>query len=317
MKATLRHYLELHLIVGILSFTAILGLLLEGITPLSLIFWRTLLAVVGLSIVLGMEKGKKETGKSAAVSSPFSLLPSPLKTILPLLALGALLAVHWVMFFGAARLANASVCLAGISTGSLWTAFLEPLFLRRRLRGLEVALGLVVVVGLYVIFLFEFDKLLGLVVAVASAVLASLFSVLNARITARYDARMLTLWEMVGANLTALVILPVYHFIIAPNEPVRFWPQGWDWLWLALLAGVCTVYAYSAMARLLRVFSAFTLNLSINLEPIYGIVMAVLIFGNRERMTTGFYFGAAIVLAAVLAYPWLSRRGRGREAPTG
>lgn len=329
MKATLRHYLELHLVVGILSFTAILGLLLEGITPLSLIFWRTLLAVVGLSMVLKISRSKNEKQKmknekvrrgsllpSSFFTSCFSFF-SDFKKILPLLALGALLAVHWILFFGAARLANASVCLAGISTGSLWTAFLEPLFLRRRLRGLEVVLGLVVVVGLYVIFLFEFDKLLGLVVAVVSAVLASLFSVLNARITTRYDARMLTLWEMVGANLTALVILPVYHLVIAPNEPVRFWPQGWDWLWLALLAGVCTVYAYSAMARLLRVFSAFTLNLAINLEPIYGIVMAVLIFGNRERMTTGFYFGAAIVLAAVLAYPWLSRRGRGREVPTG
>lgn len=319
MKATLRHYLELHLVVGILSFTAILGLLLAGITPLSLIFWRTLLAAVGLSMVLNVGKGKRnrEKEKSDAAPSPFSLFPVPLKNIFPLLALGALLAVHWVLFFGAARLANASVCLAGISTGSLWTAFLEPLFLRRRLRGLEVVLGLVVVVGLYVIFLFEFDKILGLAVAVASAVLASLFSVLNARITTRYDARMLTLWEMVGANLTAAVILPVYHLVLAPDEPVRFWPQGWDWLWLALLAGVCTVYAYSAMARLLRVFSAFTLNLAINLEPVYGIVMAVLIFGNRERMTTGFYFGASIVLAAVLAYPWLGRRGRGREVPTG
>ncbi len=319
MKATLRHYLELHLIVGILSFTAILGLLLEGITPLSLIFWRTALAVVGLSIVLRMDNGQwiMDNGQRQTSHYPLSIVHYQFKKILPLLALGALLAVHWVMFFGAARLANASVCLAGISTGSLWTAFLEPLFLRRRLRGLEVGLGLVVVVGLYVIFLFEFDKILGLAMAVASAVLASLFSVLNARITARYDARMLTLWEMVGANLTALVILPVYHLVVAPNEPVRFWPQGWDWLWLALLAGVCTVYAYSAMARLLRVFSAFTLNLAINLEPIYGIVMAVIIFGNRERMTTGFYFGAAIVLAAVLAYPWLSRRGRGREVPTG
>ena len=323
MKATLRHYLELHLVVGILSFTAILGLLLEGITPLSLIFWRTALAVVGLVVVLRWNENEKqgmknEKGRRFSFFHFSFFIPCfSFKKIAPLLALGALLAIHWILFFGAARLANASVCLAGISTGSLWTAFLEPLFLRRRLRGLEVVLGLVVVVGLYVIFLFEFDKLLGLVVAVAAAALASLFSVLNARITARYDARMLTLWEMVGANLTILVLLPVYHLLIAPNEPVRFWPQGWDWLWLALLAGVCTVYAYSAMARLLRVFSAFTLNLAINLEPIYGIVMAVLIFGNRERMTTGFYFGAAIVLAAVLAYPWLSRRGRGREVPTG
>jgi drug/metabolite transporter (DMT)-like permease len=313
MKATLRHYLELHLVVGILAFTAILGLLLRGITPLALVFWRTLLAAIGLTVLIKMENGAwrmEHEMQQRAFRFPFSIFHFPFKKILPLLAVGALLAVHWMLFFGAARLANASVCLAGISTGSLWTAFLEPLFFRRRVRPLEVALGLVVLVGLYVIFVFEFDRFLGLVVAVLAAGLAALFSVLNAKLTPHYPPRMLTLWEIIGAWLTACVALPVYHFVIAPDEPVHFWPQGFDWLWLGLLAGVCTVYAYSAMAGLLRVFSAFTINLTINLEPIYGIAVAFLLFGESERMTTGFYLGAAIVLAAVLAYPALSRRGK-------
>ncbi len=311
MKPTLRHYLELHLIVFILSFTAILGLLLRGISPLSLVFWRTGLAALGVRMAgLRWRNERSVTSPQSARSTPQSKIPWPL------LAIGALLAVHWVLFFGAARLANASVCLAGISTGSLWTAFLEPLINRRRLRGLEVVMGLVVLVGLYVIFVFEFDRILGLLVAVAAAGLAAVFSVLNARLSPRYNALTMTFWEMIGAGLTATVALPIYHFVLSPNDPAWFWPHGFDWLWLAMLAGVCTVYAYSATVRLLRVFSAFTFNLAINLEPVYGIGLAFLIFGESERMTTGFYVGAAIVLASVLAYPWLNSRSERRNVPT-
>ncbi len=310
MKPTLRHFLELHFIVAILSFTAILGLLLRDISPLSLIFWRTALAAVGLGMLMKMENGKwrMENKKTDDSHSPFSIFHSPFKKIRPLLALGALLAVHWLLFFGAARLANASVCLAGISTGSLWTAFIDPLVNRRRLRGLEVLMGLVVLVGLYVIFVFEFDRGLGLAVAVTAAGLAALFSVFNARLSPHYDARTLTFWEMIGANGTAVLALLIYPTFFAPEQVAPFWPRGLDWLWLAGLALICTVYAYSAMVRLLRVFSAFTLNLSFNLEPVYGIGLAFLIFGESERMTTGFYFGAALILAAVLGYPWLNRQ---------
>jgi drug/metabolite transporter (DMT)-like permease len=306
MKPALRDFLQLHLIILIFGFTAILGLLISLPTPV-LVLWRTGLAAVGIGIFL---KGRKEKGadRRAEGKKDFnSLFRSPF-SFLPLLLTGSLVAAHWLLFFGSARVSTASVCLAGIATTSLWTSLLEPIFTRSRVRPLEVGLGGVVILGLYLIFRFEFDHALGLAMAVASAVLAALFSVLNGRFTQRHDPLVITAWEMTGAFLTTLLFLPAYATWLVPGEPLQVVPAGWDWLWLGLLAGVCTVYAYAASVRLMRKFSVFVINLTLNLEPVYGIVLAYLIFGERERMTTGFYAGTLVILAAVLAYPLLSRK---------
>ncbi|MCY7351647.1 MAG: DMT family transporter [Cytophagaceae bacterium] len=312
MKPTFRHFLELHLVVLILGFTAILGLLVT-VSPLALVFWRTGLAAIGLWVVnRGLQYRIKGVGQAQFTKS--ALLP-PNRIIFKFLAIGVLVAAHWLLFFGAARVANASVCLAGIATASLWTALLEPLLTGRRLSALEIVLGLIVLAGLYVIVLADVTHLWGLLLAVVSAGLAALFSILNAQFTRHFNALTMTFWEMLGACLTTAVALLIYYgYVSTGTERLSFWPIGIEWLWILVLAGACTVYAYSATVRLLRVFSAFSFNLAINLEPVYGIGLAVLIFGDRERMTSGFYVGAVTVLAAVLIYPWLDRRmGKARE----
>ena len=194
-----------------------------------------------------------------------------------------------------------------MSTTSLWTALLAPLFGRRRVRALEIGLSLVVVAGLYVIFRFEFDRALGLGFALISAFLAALFTIANGHFTKRHGALLITFYEMVGGSISTLIALLVYvSFGNNPSDPLI--PSSLDWFWILILASVCTVYAYSAGVHLLRKISPFTFNLTVNLEPVYGIVLAFLIFGERERMTTGFYVGTVIIFLAVLAYPVLNQR---------
>ncbi|RRB04845.1 DMT family transporter [Larkinella rosea] len=290
-RPTTTDYLHLHFLVLIWGFTAILGLLIS-VSALTLVVYRTLLAAVGLGVLLYVQK------KMAPVSPGDRL---------KLLATGLVIALHWALFFEAARVANASVCLAGMATGSLWTSLLEPLFFRRRLRLVEVVLGIVVMAGLYLIFRFEIDRAVGLLMAVFSAMLASIFTIINSRFTRHYPAMTITFYEMSGAFGSSLLFLGLY-LAFGLEKPSALWPRPADWLWISILAFVCTVYAYSASVWLMRKFSAFAINLTVNLEPVYGIMLAWLFFGDRERMTGGFYIGTLIILIAVLAYPALNRK---------
>ena len=297
--ATWKDHLHLHFIVLIWGFTAIIGLFIS-IPAVELVFFRTLIAALALAVML-----------YARGIRPWAGIPA----IQSLLATGALIAAHWMLFFGAARVANASVCLAGMATSSLWTSVLEPLMGGKRIRPLEMGLGLVVMAGLYTIFHFEFNHALGVAMAIASAMLASLFSVLNSRFSRQHSSFVITFYEMVGAFVATALFLPFYARWMVPNGRLHLLPTANDWLCIAILALVCTVYAYSAAVKLLQRFSAFAMNLVINLEPVYGIVLAFLIFGDSERMTSGFYVGTSLIFLAVLSYPILNRLTRVRAAP--
>lgn len=295
-KPTITDYLQLHFIVLIWGFTAILGKLLEPLDSSAVVLFRTLLAVLGLAGVLAFRR---------------QVLRVSGTDLWRLLATGLLIGLHWVLFFLAARLANVSVCLAGMATSSLWASLLEPILLRRRVQLIEVILGGVVMAGLYLIFQFEFDKVLGLVVAILSAMLSSLFTIINSRFTHRYDALVISFYEMIGASVCAFGLWAVVHSL-DPHEashPIQYVPVSvLQWGWLLILSLVCTVYAYSVGVGLLRKFSPYMAVLTVNLEPVYGILLAVLIFGNTERMTIGFYLGTLVILAAVIIYPIWHRR---------
>lgn len=282
-------YLQLHFLVLIWSFTAILGLLIS-IPALSLVMYRTAFAAVGLGVLLLFRKNNIST---------------PSTDLLKIIGVGMLVGLHWILFFWAARLSNASVCLAGMSTTSLWTSFLEPLFSRKKIQLLDVFMSLVVITGLYLIFLFEFSYVLGLLTAVTSAFFAAFFSSLNGRLTHKHEALVISFYEMIGACFVCILAVGIY--LLVSDEPVSLIPQGYDWLWLIILALGCTVFPWSLSITLLRKFSAFAMNLILNLEPVYGIILAFLFFGEKERMTAGFYVGTLIILLAVLTYPFLSK----------
>ncbi len=289
--STLKDYLHLHFLVVIWGFTAILGRLVT-LPAVELVVYRTFFAFILLGILCVAQK------KTLALGS---------RPVVRLLLTGAIIAIHWILFFAAARVANVSICLAGMATGSLWTSLLEPLFQRRKVRLLEISLGLIAMAGLYLVFHFQFNHALGLAMAVASAMLAALFSVINSRFAVVYEAQVVTFYEMLGAFLCSVILLPVFAALFYNQEPIHWLPASTDWLWILILAWVCTVYAYSAGVHLLRKFTPFAVNLTINLEPVYGIVLAVLIFGEKERMTPGFYAGTLLILLAVLLYPLLKR----------
>ncbi len=304
-KASFSDYFQLHFIVLIWGFTAILGKLLEPLDSSAVVLFRTLLAVLGMGAVLLVRK------QSIAVSPADRWR---------LLATGGIIALHWVAFFLAARLSNVSVCLAGMATSSLWASGLEPLLLRRRVRLIEVILGAVVMAGLYLIFRFEFDKVVGLAIAVFSAMLSSLFTIINSRFTQRYDAVVISFYEMIGASLGAFVLwgLVQQFDTSGAGSAVQYVPQtAMQWGWLLVLSLVCTVYAYTVGIRLLRKFSPYLAILTVNLEPVYGIILAVLVFGDAERMTPGFYMGTLVILAAVLSYPFMNRQQPQNTTPTG
>jgi drug/metabolite transporter (DMT)-like permease len=162
-----------------------------------------------------------------------------------------------------------------------------------------------VILGLYIIFRFEFEHAWGLTLAIISALLVALFTVLNAKWTHYNDHYAITFYEMIGATIGVLVIFPWYSQWQASG--LQLVPTSLDWLYLLVLSLVCTVYAYSVSVELMKRMTAFAVNLTVNLEPVYGIILAVVIFGEKEKMTTGFYWGTIVILLAVLAYPMINR----------
>ncbi|MHA7131686.1 DMT family transporter [Algoriphagus namhaensis] len=295
MKATLKDYLMLHFIVLIWGFTAILGLLIS-LPAIELVFYRTLIATLGVAGLFVLRRKN---------------LLMPLPQMIKVVAVGFVIALHWILFFWSAQVSTASVCLAGMATTSLWTAFVEPLFNRTQIKWYEVGLGLLVISGLLVIFSFEGGYWLGLSMALGSAFLAAVFSVLNGRLAHRHNPYQITFYEMAGACFATVCFMPMYSFFLSDNGLQMSW-SGYDWFWLFLLGGVCTVYAFSVSVELMKRLSVFSINLTVNLEPVYGIILAVLIFGESEKMTPQFYLGTAIILVSVLTYPvlnyWNKRR---------
>ncbi len=226
--------------------------------------------------------------------------------ITKLLAVGAIIGVHWLCFFGSIKLANISICLAGLATISLFTAFTEPLLTRRRIRPFEVLLGLIVVAGILLIAGVERGHLLGLGVALLGAFLASVFSVLNRTIVTKGgDPLTMVGWEMLGAGAVCLATLPLFD---AGGFAALLAPTRLDWLWILLLAWVCTVFAHAYYIHLLRSLTAYSINLAFNFEPIYGILAAAFIFKEHQNLHPAFYLGALTILLANLLHPWLQRR---------
>ncbi|TDE16779.1 DMT family transporter [Dyadobacter psychrotolerans] len=284
-----KSYLHLHFLVLIWGFTAIVGLMVT-ISPVTLVFYRTLFAAIGLGIIILVQKKKFTANR---------------KDVLRMFVVGFCLSAHWMLFFASARVSTASVCLAGMATTSLWTSLIEPLVNSRPVKLLEVGLGLLAFAGLYVVFKFEFNHALGLGLALAAALLAAIFTVANSRFVQKIDAYTITFYEMVGATFFSFLMTGIFRWVgWAGSEPVR--PNGQDWLWILFLALICTVYASTMATHLMKQFSAYLVNLTINLEPVYGIALAFFFFREKERMTPGFYWGTLLILMAVLLYPFLS-----------
>ena len=273
-------FLQLHFAVILAGFTAILGKLItlnEGL----LTAYRMLLTVVILAIILVFKKQLKKLSW---------------RNTLTLLGVGAIISLHWVSFYGSIKYANVSVSVTCLSTIGFFTSLFEPLIRRRRVDFVEVFLGMLAIAGVYLIFNFYPEYKTGIIFGIISAMLACLFPILNKTLLNRFSPNTVTLYEMSGGFIALCFILPIYlQFFPA----AYFIPTSTDWLWLLILAGVCTVFAFNLSLQALKHISAFTTNLTYNFEPVYSIILAFIIFKENKFLGPGFYFGFALILLAV------------------
>lgn len=290
--ASTKDFVQLHFLVFLWGFTAILGKLIS-IPAVEMVFFRTLLACLGMGGVILLLK------------HTFKVAPSD---FFKLLGIGLIVALHWLSFFISGRIANPSTSLVGFATCSLWAAFIEPLMKKNKIQAIEVGLGVVVVVGLYIIFSFDFKYPLGLAFGILAGLTAALFGVINSKMVTRVSSYTITFYEMLGATLGVALFFPIYLAYWAPEESLHLSPSAIDWVYLAVLAFVCTVYAYTVAINLTRRLSVFFIQLTLNLEPVYGIILALLVFGQQEVMGVSFYAGTLVILGAVIAYPYLKKR---------
>jgi drug/metabolite transporter (DMT)-like permease len=285
-------YIKLHFIVFLWGSTAVIGKLIS-IPAVEMIFYRMLLASLGMIALMLI---KKES----------FLIPA--KDIVKLLLVGILVSTHWIAFFGSGQVSTASVSLVGFATASLWTAIIEPLSNRKKIQPLEIGLGIFVIAGLYIIFSFDFDFFLGLGLGILSGLLLAIFAVINSHLVRRIPSSTITLYEMIGGFLFTSACLPIYKMYWASGGELQLSPTQLDWLYISILAIVCSVYAYSLSVELMKKISVFTIQLALNLEPVYGIIMAVILLNEGKYLNTPFYIGTIIILLAVLLYPYLKNR---------
>ena len=285
MQTHFKDYVNLHFLVFLWGFTAILGKLIT-IPAVEMVFYRTLLSAIGMAVLMLVRRDTFNVSTSDLVK---------------LLLTGVVVGAHWLTFFLAVKISNPSTALVGFATCSLWAALLEPIVKKQKIQMVEVFLGIVVVVGLYIIFSFDFKYPLGLFLGILSGVTVAIFGVINSLMVRRIKSTTITFYEMTGACLSIAVSMLFM-------TDLQLVPSALDWLWIAILALVCTVYAYAIAIELMKRLSVFFIQLSLNLEPVYGIILALLIFGESEVMGWSFYVGTLIILAAVMLYPFLKSR---------
>lgn len=277
----LKSYLHLHVIVFIWGFTAILGKLIS-LEALDLVWYRMLFASTIMTFVVLFNKEK--------IKVPFNVL-------IGFVVSGIIIAAHWLTFYQAIKVSNISITLACLSTGAFFASILEPIFYKRKVIWYELLFGLIVVVGLGIIFNVETKYASGIYLAITSAFLSALFSVINGKYAKEYNPNIISLYEL----SSGVFFLSIYLFFAGSYTPAFFSLSVNDLIWLFLLSSICTAYAFSASVKVMKFLSPFTVMLTINLEPIYGIILALLIFKDGEEMSPLFYVGALIILATVIA----------------
>ncbi len=286
MKEPLRSYLALHFSIILFGFTAILGAVIS-LSALPLVWWRILLTVISL-------------GFFAKLTSIFKQVS--IKNILFICGTGVIVGLHWLTFYGSIKASNASVGVLALAATPLFTAFLEPLVQKRKINVIEIMLSLLIIPGMILIVRTLPTKFLdGFLIGLFSAFLASLFSSLNQKLTLLSDAITLTFLELGSALLLITIAIP-FWLTFNPKEAII--PQGTnDWMYIALLAFVCTSLAYSLTLHAMKQLSAFTVSLSMTLEPLYGIAFAWFLLNENEQLTNSFYWGSLLIVLSVIIYP--------------
>lgn len=279
-KNKIKSLIHFHFIVFIFGFTAILGSLIS-ISSLSLVWYRMLIAVICLLIILPLLKKKLIISKSL---------------FFKLLFCGILISLHWVFFFKAIKASNVSITLSILSLGAFMTSFLEPLFYKKKIIFYEVFLGFLVVLGTSIIFKTQFKYMEGIIYSLISVIFSVLFTLINGKLVGQASSYTISLYELLGGFITLSFILILSNdfntelFVLKNN----------DFLWLLILGTICTAYAFVVSVDVMKHLSPYSLMLSINMEPIYGILLAGLFLNESKNMSYQFYMGFSFIFLAVI-----------------
>jgi drug/metabolite transporter (DMT)-like permease len=288
MEAVKAAYVRMHIAVLLFGFTGILGDLIS-VDGFAVTWWRLLLTIGSFLVWPGMVK---------------KALALPAKVRWKLAGIGVLVALHWATFFGAIAMTNASVTLAMLASIAFFTSILEPLITGSKFKWYELALGCTVIPGVILIKSSTDFPLIGIVTALFSALCSAVFSVLNKVMVARHDAATMTFVELASGWGVMTLLLPL---VLLFGDASSFVPHGWDFVYLPILAWLCTTVAYVLSLRALEQLSTFTTNLTINLEPVYTIILAWVILGEDKELHIGFYIGAAVIIGSVFVHPFLAK----------
>lgn len=277
--------IQLHAAVFLWGFTGVLGRLIS-LDQTWLVWYRLLVTAVSLWLLYFFTRKIRRISLRSALHIGF---------------IGFLLALHWVGFYGSIKYANVTIALSCLSTSALLASIIEPLLLKKRFEPVEIFLGLFAIAGIAIIYNTHVEFSVGIILGLIAALLSVLVSVLNKRIVGSYKPEAITLYQLTGGFLGLTLLLPFYQQLF-PEQNVS--PSITDWLWLLILSWICTIYTFYLYIRSLKKISAFTMNLTLTLEPVYGIVLAFILFAENKHLSNWFYVGFALISIAVAFHMW-------------
>lgn len=298
MNARQKSYISLHIAVFLFGFTAILGALIDMPAYL-IVWWRVLITSISLAFLINVAK---------------TLRTLPRRDILAFAGTGVIIALHWLTFYGAVKLSNASICLVCMATASLFTSFLEPLMLKKKFQWHEAGLGLLIIPAMVLIVRnLDFSMYWGIAAGLMSSLLAVIFSIFNKTFVQRASTMQITFIELSSAWLFLTLVLPflVWNGTFSWTDISP--PTQMDWVYLVILALLCTTLAYVLSLYALKELSVFASNLTVNLEPVYGILLAIFILKEHKDLSIEFYIGAVTIVFSVLLYPFLNSTIKNRK----
>ncbi len=282
-----KNLLILHFTVFIWGFTGILGAVIH-VHAVYLVWYRVLIALCTLFLYFRFSRVQFKVDRN---------------TFLKLFFTGALVGAHWILFFQSIKIATVSVTLVCLSSMTLFTAFFEPLINKKKISKLEILAGMLIIAGIVMIFKFETQYTLGIVLGLLSASFSSLFAIINSRQVKKIEAPVIAFYELMGALFWISLFL---LFTGGFNSDMKLIPS--DIGYLLILGTICTSLAYVAGVSVMKELSAFRVALITNLEPVYGIIMAFVFFGDLDKMTAGFWAGAIVILSTIFLYPVVQTR---------
>ena len=277
--------LQLHTAVFLWGFTGVLGRTIT-LNSTMLVWWRMLITAVSLWILYLLQgKAKKINWKAGLMIS----------------LIGTILALHWVCFYASIKLANVTIALTCLSTTALIAALVEPLIVKKKFDAVEIFLGLFAIAGILIIYNTHIQFSIGIIVGLAAALFTVLVSVLNKRIVDNYQPEQITLYQLSGGFVGLTILMPLFQTFFPEEWSV---PGTWDWLWLIVLSWICTILTFFLYIRALKKVSAFTINMTLTLEPIYGIILAFILYKENKEVSRWFYIGFALIAVAVIFHMW-------------